>query len=88
MNTLKANWLALGAICIFFVLICLAGLASDFVTGLLRSGIDGIMLLAVCLLIAGVFALMLLMVLHQAGLLPALGKPAAKPPKPGSPAAS
>lgn len=79
--TSMGRWLDVAIICTVFVLLSVVGIIWDFTSGLLTSGIDGIMLAAVCLLIVGIFSLMLLMVLHQAGLLPKFGKvkPAAVP---------
>ncbi len=78
-----------------FILLSVWGIVSDFTSGLLMSGIDGIMLLFVCLMTAGIFALMLLVELQKAGIVPAFGKakaaPAAKPAAaapPAKPAAS
>jgi hypothetical protein len=70
----KANWIEPGAVCAVFIVLSLGGIVWDIASGLLTSGIDGIMLLAVCLMTGGVFTLMLLYVLHQAGLIPAFGK--------------
>lgn len=74
----KRNWLDVAGICLLFILLSLVGIIWDVASGLLTSGIDGIMLAAVCLMTAGIFALMLLVVLHQAGLLPKFGKPKAE----------
>lgn len=86
----KRNWLDVAGICLLFILLSLVGIIWDVASGLLTSGIDGIMLAAVCLMTAGIFALMLLVVLHQAGLLPKFGKPkaevAAASAKPAAPA--
>ncbi len=51
------------------VLLSLGGIVWDVGSGLLFSGIDGIMLLAVCLMMGGVFSLMMLNVARSAGLL-------------------
>ena len=88
----KRNWLDVAGICLLFILLSLVGIIWDVASGLLTSGIDGIMLAAVCLMTAGIFALMLLVVLHQAGLLPKFGKPkaevAAASAKPAAPVGS
>ena len=68
----KDNALELSITCVVFILLSLLGVVWDFTSGLLASGIDGIMLLFVCLMMAGIFALMLLVTLKTAGLLPAL----------------
>ena len=69
--TLKGSALELGITCVVFIALCLLGVVWDFTSGLLKSGIDGIMLLFVCLLMALIFALMLQVTLKSAGLLPA-----------------
>lgn len=51
------------------VLLAVAGLASDFLTHLLDS-MDGLLLFAICLMMAGVFLLMVLMYARDAGWLP------------------
>jgi predicted lipid-binding transport protein (Tim44 family) len=74
----KGSWLDVAGFCLLFILLSIVGIVWDATSGLLASGIDGIMLAAVCLMTAGIFSLMLLMVLHQAGLLPKFGKPKAE----------
>jgi hypothetical protein len=74
----KSNALELSAICAFFALLCILGIIWSITSGLLASGIDGIMLLAVCLMMAGIFGLMLLLQLSQAGILPSFGHSKAK----------
>lgn len=71
------------AVCAFFVLLSLLGIVWDIESRLLVSGIDGIMLLFVCLITLAIFGIMLLVVLHQAGLLPLPGlkSKTASPPK-------
>jgi predicted lipid-binding transport protein (Tim44 family) len=66
----KSNWIELSLICGLFVVLSLVGIIWDFTSGLLTSGIDGIMMLFICLMMGGIFSLMILMMLHQAGLLP------------------
>jgi TRAP-type C4-dicarboxylate transport system permease small subunit len=87
--TVKSTYLELIVVSAFFILLCVLGIAWAISSGLLTSGIDGIMLLFVCLMMAGIFALMILLLLMQAGLLPSFGKskskaaaPAAKPAAP------
>jgi TRAP-type C4-dicarboxylate transport system permease small subunit len=89
--TVKSRHLELIAISAFFILLCVLGIAWAITSGLLTSGIDGIMLLFVCLMMAGIFALMILLLLMQAGMIPSFGKskskaaaPAAKPAAPAS----
>jgi predicted lipid-binding transport protein (Tim44 family) len=66
----KANWIELSMVCGLFVVLAVVGIIWDIASGLLTSGIDGIMMLAICLMMGGIFSLMILMMLHQAGLLP------------------
>ena len=66
----KGNWLELVIICALFLLLSVWGIIWDITSGLLTSGIDGIMLIAVCLLMAAIFALMLMLQLQKAGFLP------------------
>src|SRR5271156_7097090 len=73
--TSKAHRIEIGALCTAAILICLWGIVWDITSGLLTSGIDGIMLLLIALMIAGIFSLMLAHMLWQAGLIPFL-KPA------------
>ena len=69
----KANWIELSVICALFVVLAVIGIIWDITSGLLTSGIDGIMMLFICLMMGGIFSLMLLMMAHQAGLLPFFG---------------
>jgi hypothetical protein len=71
--TPRGNSFELIAVCVFFVLLSLLGIVWDITSRLLVSGIDGIMLLFVCLMTAGIFGIMLLVELHQADLLPLPG---------------
>jgi len=83
--TSKAHRIEIGALCTAAILISLWGIIWDISSGLLTSGIDGIMLLLIALMIAGIFSLMLAHMLWQAGLIPflkpapAAAAPAAKP---------
>ena len=72
----KANWIELSVICGLFVVLALVGIIWDITSGLLTSGIDGIMMLFICLMMGGIFSLMILMMVHQAGLIPFLRPPA------------
>jgi len=89
----KAHRIEIGALCTVAILICLWGIVWDITSGLLTSGIDGIMLLLIALMIAGIFSLMLAHMLWQAGLIPFLkpapavaapAKAAAAPAKPAA----
>jgi predicted lipid-binding transport protein (Tim44 family) len=93
----KAHRIEIGALCTAAILICLWGIVWDITSGLLTSGIDGIMLLLIALMIAGIFSLMLAHMLWQAGLIPFLkpapavaapAKAAAAPAKPAAAAAA
>jgi hypothetical protein len=79
----KSNWIKLSLICGLFVVLSLVGIIWDFTSGLLTSGIDGIMMLFICLMMGGIFSLMILVMMHQAGLIPFL-RPAAKAPEPSA----
>src|ERR1700689_5554957 len=77
-TTPRANWIELSLVCALFVALALIGIVWEITSGLLTSGIDGIMLLAICLMMGGIFSLMILMMVYQAGLLPfSRAKPAA-----------
>ncbi len=90
--TPKSYLLEMSALCVLFILLSIWGIVWDFTSGLLTSGIDGIMLLAICLMMGGIFSLMLVVMLWQAGLIPifkpkeaASAKPAAKAATPAAP---
>ncbi len=89
-TTPKANWIELCVICALFVALALIGIIWEITSGLLTSGIDGIMLLAICLMMAGIFSLMILVMVYQAGVLPFFrAKPAVQAaPKAPAPAAA
>jgi bacteriorhodopsin len=86
--TSKAHRIEIGALCSLAILMCLWGIVWDITSGLITSGIDGIMLLLIALMIAGIFTAMFAHMLWQAGLIPFL-KPApaaaAPAPKPAAP---
>jgi predicted lipid-binding transport protein (Tim44 family) len=95
--TSKSHRIEIGAVCIAVILLSLWGIVWDISSGLLTSGIDGIMLLLIALMIAGIFTLMFAHMLWQAGLLPFLkpapavaapAKAAAAPVKPAAPVAA
>jgi predicted lipid-binding transport protein (Tim44 family) len=86
--TSKAHRIEIGALCTAAILICLWGIVWDITSGLITSGIDGIMLLLISLMIAGIFSAMFAHMLWQAGLIPFLKPaPAAPPAKAAAPAA-
>ena len=70
----KSNWIELSALCGLFLLLSVWGIVWDITSGLLTSGIDGIMLLFICLMMGGIFSLMLVAMLWQAGLIPLFRK--------------
>jgi hypothetical protein len=74
--------LGLVGICLVVLLLSFAGLASDFVTRLIGS-IDGLLLLAICLMMFGLFAGMLFAMGKEEGWIPsrrhAADAPSAKP---------
>jgi TRAP-type C4-dicarboxylate transport system permease small subunit len=80
----RSNALELAAICAFFALLCVLGIIWSITSGLLASGIDGIMMLFVCLMMAGIFGLMLLFLLIQAGILPSFGLSKSKAANPAT----
>jgi len=77
----KSTAMEISAICGLFILLALWGIVWDITSGLLTSGIDGIMLLIVCAMMAGIFFLIMLMELTKSGILPtpAFLRPAPKP---------
>jgi bacteriorhodopsin len=86
--TSKAHRIEIGALCSAAILICLWGIVWDITSGLLTSGIDGIMLLLISLMIAGIFSAMFAHMLWQADLIPFLKPAAAAPAKAPAPAAT
>ena len=95
--TSTAHRIEIGTLCSAAILISLWGIVWDISSGLITSGIDGIMLLLIALMIAGIFSAMLAHMLWQAGLIPFLkpapaeaapaAKPAAAKPVAAAPAA-
>lgn len=84
--TPKALRIECAVIAALFVLLSVLGIIWDISGGLLTGGIDGIMLLFVCLMTAGIFSLMLLLEMQKAGIIPAFG--AAKAGAAATPAAA
>lgn len=86
----KSTAMEISAICGLFILLALWGIVWDITSGLLTSGIDGIMLLFVCAMMAGIFFLIMLMELTKSGILPtpAFLRPAPKPAAAAKPAAT
>jgi hypothetical protein len=80
--------LGLAAICLVIVVLSVTGLASDILTRL-DLDLDGLLLIVVSLLMAGLFSLMLFMIVKDQGWLPARNKKesaAAAPAAKASPA--
>ena len=77
----KSTAIEISVLCGIFIVLSLWGVVWDISSGLLASGIDGIMLLAVCAMMAGIFLLIAMAQLVQAGLIPvpAFLRPEAKP---------
>jgi hypothetical protein len=86
----KSTAIEISAICGLFILLALWGIVWDIASGLLTSGIDGIMLLFVCAMMAGIFFLIMLMELTKSGILPtpAFLRPAPKAAPAAKPAAT
>jgi hypothetical protein len=84
----KSNWIELSALCALFILPSIWGIVWDISSGLLTSGIDGIMLLFICLMMGGIFSLMLVLMLWQAGLIPVFKKTEGKAETSAKPAAA
>lgn len=86
----KSTAMEISAICGLFILLALWGIVWDITSGLLTSGIDGIMLLFVCAMMAGIFFLIMLMELTKSGIIPtpAFLRPAPKPAAAAKPAAT
>jgi hypothetical protein len=74
--------LSLVAICLVVILLSIAGLVADVLTGLLGT-LDGLLLLLVCLLMIAIFSPPLIALAKQEGWLPSRGKKAAKDPGEG-----
>ena len=47
------------------ILLSVLGLVWDFATGLITSGVDGLLLLLICLMLGGLFSLQLLLLLMK-----------------------
>lgn len=57
--------LEVGVIAIVMVLLSVLGLVWDFASGLITSGVDGLLLLLVCLMIGAIFAVQLLLLARE-----------------------
>lgn len=49
------------------VILSVIGLIWDFASGLITSGVDGLLLLLICLMMAGLFSLQLLLLARRHG---------------------
>lgn len=54
---------------VLIVILSVLGIIWDIASGLLASGIDGLLLLLICLMMAGIFSLQLFLLARQRGLL-------------------
>lgn len=82
----KEHVLGLVAICLVIVVLSVSGLASDVLTRL-DLDLDGLLLIMVSLLMAGLFLLMLFMIAKDQGWLPARHKNESAAAAPGAKAA-
>ncbi|HLW83339.1 MAG TPA: hypothetical protein VKS20_14975 [Candidatus Acidoferrales bacterium] len=57
--------LEVAIISLVMIVLSILGLVWDFASGLIASGVDGILLLLVCLMIGGVFSLQLLLLARE-----------------------
>ncbi len=73
------------AVCVLLILFAAAGLVCTFATGL-EFNIDGLLLLMVCLMIGGLFTLMLLLMAKEMGWLTSRKKSAEASANPAKPA--
>lgn len=84
----KENQMILTVISVLFLLLALIGMLWSFTSGLIGGGIDGILLLAVCGIVALAFAVQLLFLAADAGVIKlpsfAPAKPAAKAAAPAA----
>ena len=86
-RTMSTQNRILGAVivCVTLIVLSVAGLASDFMTRLISS-VDGLLLLMICLMMAGIFSLMIFVLAKEAGWLPSRSRaPVAAAPTVASP---
>jgi hypothetical protein len=50
---------------VVMIILSVLGLVWDFASGLIASGVDGLLLLLICLMMAGLFSLQLLLLLMK-----------------------
>jgi hypothetical protein len=63
----KASYIQLAVICGSLVLLSIAGIVWYQTSGLLRGDVDGILLLAICIMIGSIFSVQLLQIAQSAG---------------------
>jgi hypothetical protein len=63
----KASYIQLAVICGFLVLLSIVGIVWRQTSGLLRGDVDGILLLAICIMIGSIFSVQLLRIARSAG---------------------
>ena len=54
------------AFAVVIIALSLVGLIWDFASGLITSGVDGLLLLLICLMMGGLFSLQLFLLLRKA----------------------
>jgi ABC-type uncharacterized transport system permease subunit len=76
--TPKKNQLEMAVVSVVFIVLALVGVVATFTSGLLGAGIDGIMLISICLVVVLAFTIELFMLALDAGWikLPAKSSPA------------
>lgn len=57
--------LEVGVVAIVMIVLSVLGLVWDFASGLITSGVDGLLLLLVCLMIGAIFVIQLLYLAHE-----------------------
>ena len=63
----RENYVQLAVFCGVFILLSIAGIVSYETSGLLRGDPDGVLLLAICLLIGTIFSIQIVLVARSAG---------------------
>ena len=82
----KRNDLEMIVISLCFLVLSLIGIVWSITSGLLFGGVDGILLVIICLMIAAIFALQIFLSAREAGWIKKRDKPAAE--KKAAPAAA
>lgn len=73
MTTEREEGIGMVAMCAIIILLSLGGLVAAFETRLVTS-VDGLLLLMICLMMGGLFTLMLLLTAKDEGWLPSMHK--------------